>query len=225
MNKFITLATFALLATAALSQGCGKYCLSCRGATCNRCWRHQNYNGKCSSSRDSTCLIFLRDGSFDCTWCEEGYALGYNSRQCLSKFTPRNCVSAITDRNGNVGCAVCENFRYPSNDGSCGNRHNNQQCVYAAKDSNGNPRCIRCIEGWVVNPNGTCSRSQATGCLKSNNPNTCTDACNPWEGYAMVSGNQRCVYKGLSSTENVMNPLENFKALVESAQKAVVDSF
>ena len=211
MNKLIQLIAITLLASSVFSI-CSNGCMTCTGgSTCTRCYKRDLLrNGQCGTKSYDHCLIFNGPGVGDCSWCDAistvsdglaqhrgnyktAYALGYNTRRCLRRSDiDRNCVSA-TYKNGVTNCAICRNGYYPDSNGRCTKLAKNPQCKFAGINSDGSPRCFLCISGWVVNTKGTCSQPAPHGCLISNNSNTCTVACDAFDGYFMKRQGY-CIY-------------------------------
>ena len=203
MIKTASIITLALLATTVLSS-CSTGCINCRnGQACQQCFRrYLRSDGTCGSKAGEHCDIYSNPNiPGNCSWCSVGYALGYNSRKCISKTVPKNCVSA-TYKNGYVACAICENATYPSTDGTCNNYHTNKKCMWAGLQNDGRtPSCFRCVKGWAVDQYGNCQPNSVKGCLFSNSQTSCTIACNPWASYFMYYTGGRCTYKWFSPRE------------------------
>ena len=224
MIKTAKLISIALLSSSVLTSSCSTGCISCQGNTfCTKCYqRYLIADGTCDTRKAGEhCDLYSNSKVLgQCSWCSQGYALGYNTGKCLVKSVPSYCVSA-TYHNGQVRCAICESGRYPSNDGQCHNVHTNQQCLWAGIHSNGNPACFRCIKGWSVDNNGNCQQMDGVkGCLFSSTTRSCTLACDPWARYFMYYSNGKCKYKWFGEkNENKKEVKEGFDTSGTSSEE------
>ena len=207
--KFVAI---ILLVSSALSESCSKGCIRCEaGGKCTSCFRRPFRSEFQCGETGSSCYIYDRKYSSNrCTWCraDKGYAqYSVSGGSCTyRRDIPKNCVGALYHSSKTV-CFICDKGFSPDRDGKCTKKHYLSGCKWSGV-KNRNPYCFRCNSITShINTSGRCvgSSSSSKGCLISNNRNTCSGACNGFEGYYMTTPGS-CVHG--SSEENVASRVQ-----------------
>lgn len=218
-------------------QDCSNGCIQCENNQCLVCNKHTATHGKhgdqCSKEpapAEDHCTLYK--SHMKCHWCDEEWASDLiNEGICSVKHGIENCVQGVSVRGMfvSLSCEVCKEGFPDVDTYSCNGWTENelqgpaQNCLWGARNlDTQQPYCVRCTEGYMI-VKGGCVESKFEGCWKSDVLQKGCEVCDPWLGYEMLSGDEKCTKSSEKGDRRIGNGIslsKYFKDFKDRVAKA-----